>query len=260
MTPEHAALIDRCRAALPELAVEPEGFLRYVHSHGHHRLDDLHEEDLYLAFACLTGLSNALARFEQRYGEDLHRTLCRLDKRVHEDAAQILRQRLFVGGASSQPKIASYSGRGPLRRWLRVVAGRILLELVAKHEPLADDWEVAELPVAGDDPEHAYLKARYRTEYKQAFEAALAALPDRPRTILAQYHVDGLTIDQLGALYGVHRVTASRWVNKAEDQLRQGVVDWLDRRFGLSPLELRSLTRLVRSNLSLSLTRVMSPT
>jgi RNA polymerase sigma-70 factor (ECF subfamily) len=159
---------------------------------------------------------------------------------------------LLVGPA---PKIATYSGRGPLRAWLRVVARRIVLEIVDRDMPIADDWEVAALPVAADDPELAYVKARYRAEYERAFAAALGAVGDRERTILAQYHVDGLTIDQLGALYGVHRVTASRWVLRAQEELRRGVLAQLDTRLGLSATELRSLTRLVRSQLTVALAR-----
>ena len=102
------------------------------------------------------------------------------------------------------------------------------------------------------------MKARYRAEYKQAFASALASLGDRDRTLLAQYHVDGLTIDQLGALYGVHRVTASRWVLAAQAHVRRRMFEILDQRFGLSPAELQSLTEIVRSQLSLTITRAMT--
>ena len=132
---------------------------------------------------------------------------------------------------------------------------RVLLELVEKQQPLADDWEVAALPVAGDDPEVAYLKAKYSADYKHAFSDALSGLPPRDRTVLAQYHVDGLTIDELGALYQVHRVTASRWVINARDQLRGRILELLRERLGLSAAELQSVTRMVRSQLSLSLAR-----
>jgi RNA polymerase sigma-70 factor (ECF subfamily) len=178
------------------------------------------------------------------------------DRRGMDDAKQILQQRLFVGAT---PKIASYSGRGPLRRWLRVVVGRMLLEVLHAREPLADDWEIAALPVATDNPELAYLKARYRAEYKQAFADALAQLGDRDRTVLAQYHVDGLTIDELGAMYSVHRVTASRWVLKAEAMVRDCVLAVLRVRLGLSTADLREVTQLVRSQLSLSLARTLGP-
>src|SRR5262249_23753239 len=123
----------------------------------------------------------------------------------------------------------------------------------------ADDWEIAVVPVAADDPELAYLKARYRAEFKLAFDDALAALTDRERTLLAQYHVDALTIDQLGALYDIHRVTALRWVGKAQARPRELILERLDQRLGLSSSDLRSVMRLVRSHLELSLVRVLGP-
>jgi RNA polymerase sigma-70 factor (ECF subfamily) len=243
-------MIEECRAALPELDIDETELVAFVRARGSE--DEAHVVDLCVAWACLAGRAHALAVFQRLYGDVIDHSLRGLDRLARDDARQILHQRLFVGDA---PKLATYSGRGPLRHWLRVVARRIVLELVDEREPLADDWEVAALPVAGDDPELAYVKARYRAEYKQAFAAALAALGERERTILAQYHVDGLTIDQLGALYGVHRVTASRWVLRAQDELRRHVLEWLDQRLGLSAADLRSVTRLVRSQLSLSLAR-----
>jgi len=250
----------RCREAFPGLDVPADLFARHVAARcpAELALEDwlgaMFAEDLYLACGCLAGIPAALVAFDARHGPDIERALHGRDRRGLDDAKQILHQRLFVGPA---PKIATYSGRGPLRRWLRVVVGRLLLEVLHAREPLADDWEIAALPVASDDPELAYLKARYRAEYKQAFSDALAELGDRDRTVLAQYHVDGLTIDELGVLYGVHRVTASRWVLKAEAVVRDAVLALLRVRLGLSTADLREVTQLVRSQLSLSLARAL---
>lgn len=248
--------LETCRAELGGLVVDPAGFADHVAARRPAELSDdewlatAHLVDLYLAFACQSGVAGALERFRARHGATIHHALRGLDARARDDAMQILHQRLFVGAA---PKIATYSGRGPLGAWLRVVAGRLRLELVTPSEPAANDWELAALEGRDDDPELAYLKARYRAEYKQVFAEAMARLGDRERAVLAQYHVDGLTIDQLGALYDVHRVTASRWVLRAQEQVRAHVHELLRRRLGLASTELRSVTRLVLSQLSLQL-------
>jgi transposase len=39
---------------------------------------------------------------------------------------------------------------------------------------------------------------------------------------LRYHHVDGLNIDEIGAIYRVHRVTAFRWLEKAKEQLVRG--------------------------------------
>jgi RNA polymerase sigma-70 factor (ECF subfamily) len=252
-------MLDAIRTAVPELAVDPAVFAAYVAARKPLELApadwhaSAHLEDLYVACACAIGVPDAVRVFHARYGAEIERAFRNTDRRGLDDAKQIVDQRLFTGAA---PKIASYNGRGPLRRWLRVVAGRVLLEVVARREPLADDWELAALPATGDDPRLGFVKATYRAEYKRAFADALAQLPDRDRTVLAQYHVDGLTIDELGALYAVHRVTASRWVARAEDELRRRLLAMLRDRLRLSPDDLHSVTRLVRSQLTLSFARL----
>lgn len=258
------SLVARCREVFPAIALDADDFAAYLEARRPSEmtpaawLDAAHVEDCFLACACLRGQRAALDAFDQRFAGDIDRALYQSnDRRGIDDAKQILMQRLFVGTAKAGPKIATYSGRGPLRRWLRVVAGRLLLEVVAAREPIADDWEIASVPVTDADPELAYLKARYRSEYKQIFEDAMSRLSAHERTILAQYHVDSLTIDQLGALYNVHRVTASRWVLKAQTRLRDVMLEQLRGRLGLSTTDLHSITRLVRSELSLSLVRVL---
>jgi RNA polymerase sigma-70 factor (ECF subfamily) len=255
-------LVDTCRCAVPDLEVTAAQLVGYLAARNPEAMPaaewirTAHAIDLYVACACATGSTVAIGVFHARHAADINRVLRGVDRRGFDDARQILDHRLFVGPA---PKIATYTGRGPLGRWLRVVLGRLLLEVIAKREPLADDWDIAALPVATDNPQLAFLKERCRVEYKLAFADALSGLPDRERTILAQYHVDGLTIDELGALYRVHRVTASRWVIKAQDLLRQRLVALLEERLGLSPDDVTSVTRMVRSQLSLSLARLVRP-
>jgi len=245
--------LETCRAAHPDLDIDPDAFLAYVAERDSGSDESL--ADLYLAFGCLRGLPAALRAFDATYGGELDRVLRGLGRRgLDDDAKQILKLRLFVGPTA---KIATYTGRGPLRRWLRVAATRLVLEVARTKEQPAEDWAIAALPDASDDPELAYLKAHYTAALKTAFVDALARLTDRQRTLLAQYHVDELTIDQLGALYGVHRVTAARWVARAQIQLRQTMLDLLHDRIGISPDDLRNVTRLVRSQLTLSLRRAL---
>jgi RNA polymerase sigma-70 factor (ECF subfamily) len=256
-------LVETCRSALPELDVDADAFTSYVNAHrpegtsATEWLRTIHAVDLYLAFACLENRPHAVRVFERTFRVDIDKALRSLDQRTREDAQQVLKQRLFAARQGGAAAISSYSGCGPLRRWLRVTSSRIMLELVDKRATVANDWEVEALPAVQDNPELAYLKARYRTEYKQAFERAYAELDDRARTVLAQYHIDLLTIDQLATLYNVHRATAARRVLSAQEQLRQRIVNLLEERLGLSADDLRSITRLVRSQLSLSLPRVM---
>ena len=75
--------------------------------------------------------------------------------------------------------------------------------------------------------------------------------------MLRQHALDGLSIDQLAALHGVHRATAARQVHSARDAVLAGTRRELVRRLRLSPRELASMMRLIHSQLDLSLPRVL---
>src|SRR5687768_12693316 len=158
------------------------------------------------------------------------------------DVKQLVRQRLFVGGGTagaptSAGKISEYGGRGDLRRWVRSVAVRTCLNELrkGKHEVLTDDDHlIAQHTVGGDDPELAYMKRTYAAEFKAAFAEALGGLGPREQTLLRYHHVDGLNIDEIGAIYRVHRVTAFRWLEKAKEQLVQRTLELLRARLRLT--------------------------
>ena len=179
------------------------------------------------------------------------------------DVKQLVRQRLFVGGGTagaptSKGKISEYGGRGDLRRWVRSVAVRTCLNDLrkGKREILVDDDQlIAQHAIAADDPEVEYMKRTYAAEFKAAFSEALGKLGAREQTLLRYHHVDGLNIDEIGAIYRVHRVTAFRWLEKAKEILVRGTLETLRGRLKLPTDELDSVLRMIRSQIHLSLVR-----
>jgi RNA polymerase sigma-70 factor (ECF subfamily) len=164
---------------------------------------------------------------------------------------------LFVGNSGGTGKIVEYGGRGDLRRWVRSVAVRTCLNELRrnKREVLSDDQMLAQNAVAGDDPQMQYMKQTYAGEFKQAFGVALAGLGAREQTLLRYHHVDGLNIDEIGAIYRVHRVTAFRWLEKAKEQLVKVTLEQLRARLKVTPGELDSVLRMIQSQVHLSLIR-----
>jgi RNA polymerase sigma-70 factor (ECF subfamily) len=146
-----------------------------------------------------------------------------------------------------------------LTAWVRVVATREAARMLprARRELSAADEELAGLIAPDDDPEVGYLKRLYRDEFKLAFTAAVDALEARDRLLLRQHALDGLSIDQLGALHDVHRATAARWVEAAREAVLTGTHRELVRRLRLSRTELASVMRLIRSQLDVSLPRLL---
>ena len=107
-----------------------------------------------------------------------------------------------------------------------------------------------------DDPELDYLKKHYRAEFGAAFEAAVADLAPRARNHLRHLFVERLTIDQLAALYGVHRSTAARRLATARDALLQATRKQLVDRLQVESGEVDSIMRLIDSHIELSVQRI----
>ncbi len=254
------------RAAWPALAVEPVDVVAFLGRQmtpelAEAALDGLRPADLYLATACAKSLPGAVAAFDRDYMREVDIALARMRITPARlaDVKQLVRQRLFVSNdAGGVGKISEYGGRGDLRRWVRSVAVRTCLNDMrkGKREILVDDEQlIANNAIASDDPEVDYMKRTYSSEFKQAFGDALAQLGAREQTLLRYHHVDGLNIDEIGAIYRVHRVTAFRWLEKAKEQLVKQTLETLRARLKLPAAELESVLRMIRSQIHLSLVR-----
>jgi len=225
-------------------------------------LSELRATDLYFACACARGNSAALSRFEREIVPSLAAGLVRmrLPPSVGEEALQRLRQWLFVSEPGKRLGIEDYAGRGELRAWLRVSAARMATQLVREQRrtlPLHD--HIADHLVAREpSPELDLIQQLYRPEVKSAFEDAMRMLRSREQNLLRQHFIDGLTIDDLGKLYGVHRATAARWLARSRSALLRGVRRALRGRIKATLSECDSILRLVRSDLELSVRRIFS--
>ena len=231
--------------------------------------DHLRAGDLYLACACVRGVGGALDRFEQVYGDEIARIARRFERPglATDDLIQLLRAKLFTtpGGAESpgaRPRIATYTGQGFLQNWVRVTATRTFIDCCRTHDeppevPMRSDL-VAVLPEPKGDPELALLKREHVTHFKASFAEAVAALDSADRLLLKQHLVERLTIDQLGALYHLHRASAARRIAKARDALLVATRIALARRLGVPPERVASVLELVASRLEASIERLLA--
>ena len=263
------AIVAEGRAAWPAFAVDARDVVEFIARQATAELadaalDGLRPADLYLACACARQVPGAIAAFDRDYMREVDVALTRMrigPPRLH-DVKQLVRQRLFVGGGTAGQlaagKIAEYGGRGDLRRWVRSVAVRTCLNELRKgrREILVDDEQlIAQHAIAPDDPEIEYMKRTYAHEFRAAFGEALAQLGARDQTLLRYHHVDGLNIDEIGAIYRIHRVTAFRWIEKAKELLARSTLEILRGRLQLPASELDSVLRMIRSQIHLSLVR-----
>src|SRR5262249_37599300 len=97
------------------------------------------------------------------------------------------------------------------------------------------------------------LKARCAVPFRNALREAVDALDVRARLVLKQHYLDGLSTEELGALHGVHRVTALRWLVDARERVATLVERRLQSELKVSAAELESLVRSLRSQIDISL-------
>jgi RNA polymerase sigma-70 factor (ECF subfamily) len=219
--------------------------------------------DLFLACACAEGLAPALSAFEASFvGQvDAYLRALRPTPQIVADTTQELREKLFVGVAGGPPRIRQYNGQGALGAWVRIVAVRTALDLIEaqKAGPRgADDGEdLAGAVFSQDDPEIALLKARYRGDFLAAFRDAMAALSPRQRALLRFTFVERLTPARLGVMYGVHRTTAMRWVEAAQEEVLSRTRAMMMDRLHLSSSECDGLVALLKSRIDITLSSLL---
>ena len=259
--------LSTARAAWPGVALDGARFAAHLARHlpadsPVEALERLHLTDLYLACACAEGLPLAHAAFEARVLPEVHVAVARLKLPPSsvDEVRQLVRQKMLVPGPDTPARLAAYPGTGPLSGWVRAAALWLALDLQrqrSNQDVSMEDSTLSLLVDPGDDPELVYLKTTYRAEFNTAFTQALANLSPRERNTLRLKYLDGLSIDQLGALYGVHRATAARWVVAAQQALLEETRRLLTERLRLTGSQLDSVLRLISSQLDVSLSRLL---
>lgn len=257
-----AALWREAAAAWPRVVVEGERFVEHlaVRAPGGGfpaALAALHSRDLYLACALEDGDDAAAAVFRTRIVDDLDERIVPAAQGRLDEVRQRVCERLLVADGAP-PRIASYRGHGALHAWVRVTAARIALDLVrAEPERSLGEAALAAAGPAGPDPELAHVRATTRAALASAIERAAAQLSVRERTLLRLSLLDELTIDDLAALYRVHRATAARWLSAARDGLGHSARRELAAATGLAADELTSALRLLETQIDLSWSRFL---
>lgn len=244
--------LDRARFAAHVNALPPDAVAKFP-------------ADVYLAAACVAGVEQAINTFDRDVLTASRGAIHAINNSPAfvEDALQKLRVALLVGDGGA-PRLAAYAARGPLRAWVSVAAARTALMMRrsqkrSRETPVEDedDWCGALAQVSTASPELDLLKRQYAVAFTAALRDAAAALEARLRTVLRMSFVDALSIDEIGAVYGVHRATAARWIQRACDELFGETRGLLAARLAISQTELDRVTALVQSQLEVSLSQLL---
>ena len=217
-----------------------------------------HGADLYLALACGMADPNAVRILEGRFLPAVNEQLSRsgFDEPTRKDVFQQMMMHLCAG---PRPRILTYAGRAALSSWLRVTAMRFALNMRASASNGAQRRPdlVDRLLTEDASPERHLAAEKARPLFQSALEEAIRSIADRDRTLLRLCFVDGLTVDAIGSMYGVHRATAARWIADIRRRVLRHVRSLLADEPGVHASEFDSLARLVRSELHLTLKRVL---
>ncbi|MBX7084624.1 MAG: hypothetical protein K1X88_35795, partial [Nannocystaceae bacterium] len=228
-------------------------------------LAELDGAELWLAAACADGDAAALARFDADYLAPLSSSLAHLQLgsfRLAEVQQHVREKLLLRDGDGETTRLEGYAGRGRLAALVGVVATRAALDRLRAQAQAPQPWTEGDDALAAriaddDSPEAVAIAAEHAQALRGAFADAVAALDPEDRGLLRLQLLDGLGIDAIAALHGVHRSTAARWLQSIRDRLGTAVRRALRQRLGPRPRELDSLLRAADSRLELSMSRLL---
>jgi RNA polymerase sigma-70 factor (ECF subfamily) len=247
------------RSVWPEVAVPDDAFAAYLIARaGGPDVSRLHVADLYLACGCVRRDAAAIAIFDREFLAPIPAILARggTPAEVGTEVIQVLRERLLVGDRQRPPRIADYSGRGPLAGWLRVASVREASK-VFRHERVHASLRPDDLPPAAT-PEEATIRARYGGAFREAFRDAFRALAAEERLLLRLHFAEGLNLDGLAVALGFSRATAGRRIVAARTQLRDETLRILGERLDATPDEVSSVLAALRSRLEITFGELVS--
>lgn len=223
-----------------------------------------HGADLYLACACIQGETCAMQVLER---EHLHKvplylTSLRMTPSQVEEVQQQVRVKLLAPPA---PKLCDYSGRGALRTFIRTVSVNTALHLLEraeerKRKDLDDDW-FTQLPATSSGVGGAELQALRRLDrvaFKETLQAVLQDLRAEERNLLRLHFLEGMTMEEIGAMRRVHKATISRELKRLREGLLREVQRRLQERCRLAPAEIESMMGFLGNQLDLSLSRILA--
>jgi RNA polymerase sigma-70 factor (ECF subfamily) len=258
------ALVAQMRTSHPTIDLTDDDFIAALAAHAPR--DDaeafckqVRVDDFALAAAAAHGRDGSIAQLERTFAATIDATCRRFEGRGHtaDDLRQILRTKLFVG---DEPAIALYNGQGSLGTWLRVMATRLFIDLGRRKDRARETSEdPSDLDaIEPSDLELDLVKAEYRSAVAAALDEAARQLEAGDRHLLRQHLVAGLSIDQIGAVLGIHRATAARRIAKAREQLAVKTRELVAAQLQLDERELAELFGLVISKLDVSLRQLLA--
>ncbi|MGE0791032.1 MAG: sigma-70 family RNA polymerase sigma factor [Sandaracinaceae bacterium] len=253
---------DQACATWASLAVEPERFAAHLVRCGltdPAQLPASDMSDLYLACACLARVPGAAEALEASVMRDVPPAVARVRRGAEftEEVLSELRIELLVGVRDKPPALERYRGRGPLRSFVLVMAMRRAVDRT-RDPNLRRDQNAArdrneEIPFDGTGADRQQIRRELKAPVERALKDALARLDPDMQEILRLHFVEGVSAQEIAKRRGVHRSTATRWINEAREAVFKDVQARLTSELQLAPGEFDSFARAFADGLDLTL-------
>lgn len=102
------------------------------------------------------------------------------------------------------------------------------------------------------------LRARLGPKVTEAFQGSLRSLSAEQRNLLRLHYFEGLSFERVGALFRVNRATGARRVAEARRTIIEETRRRLRDELGLRQSELDAVTRLLSSQLDVSMSSILA--
>lgn len=259
--------LERSRASDVDVTVDDVAFVAHIAE----RLDvaqapvdalpELRAADLRIAFGCLQRDAKAIAWFRDSIMNVIRAVVANSDPSAADDVYQSLFCRLFLPSDDTPPRIQAYDGRRELGPWIRTLARNAAIDQLRRTRPMSplEQEHVERVGEMLDDQETSYLRESCWADFKAALADAFAQLEPRQRNVL-RCHLRGLTAEQIGRMYRVHRVTVARWLAAIRFALLESTREGLRQRLAGDERSVDSVVRMVELDLTASLTRLVEAT
>lgn len=134
------------------------------------------------------------------------------------DLAQDFTQEAFVRAFD---KLGDFKGNSALSTWLHAITVSVSLNglrKVKRHKTHETDLEEAALVYGGAREAEPDLKTRLKR--------AIAALPERYKTVFVMYDVEGYTHEEIGSVLNLPVGTSKARLSRAREKLREALADF----------------------------------
>ncbi|CAN5686144.1 hypothetical protein BH11MYX1_BH11MYX1_46430 [soil metagenome] len=203
--------------------------------------------DVVVAWAAGLGSPRAIAELERLFVAAEHHLRGR---GYPSDAAAEATQRARVGLLTGTPTIFTFTGRGALGAFVRVVCVRHALQHArdAKRGIVFDELRATALETSG--PELELLRNTYRDQVDRAMTGAWAQLSKHDRFVLSLHLHAKHSVSEIAKVYGIHRINAARKLAGARTALIHATRRLLQGELGVSSTTASSVLRLTSFGLS----------